>query len=488
MPWVSHFRWGAWLAVAWGLCAAGADLGGPNLPVLATDSSQYLRLQRTLMLLSRSSTETRNPVRILFFGQPFESAGWWTNLVDHLRGIYPDADIVAENRCLNLHYSEQLVRFAETEVITFRPDLVVLQCSGNHYETQRLVGLIRERTSADVLLMSVPLRGTDRPDEPTDPAVIVPDKRKPQPKPEHWNAYVNHVWYGGVAEEFGVAFADIRRAWKSYLVENSVPNTRLIPDGVHYSAEAENLIFDLLKPWFNAPGWMPIQDPWDNPRVSTYRVPQDVSWVGRRLKLEFNGNRVDAILAGLAGGGCQIMLDGVPIRDHPQLTSHGKCSNLPGSRIPALLRVGNVAPLVDEKWVARVFDISTNGAVVKFRFEVRGTKTGEDGQGSSEFEFLSRSHRVRIEPQDWNIGFAAKRFSAKLPDSFEVTWETQFRGVHDLPSKEGAADPRGTVPLAFGLDGGRHTLELIANSEAPARIQALRVYRPSRPVEKPRKR
>lgn len=436
-------------------------------------------MQRTLALLAKSSPENRNPVRLLFYGQPFQGGSWWTNLVVHLQESYPNAEILAENRCVDLHNTDQLVRLAESAIFPFRPDLLVLCTIGDHHETRRLVQMVRERSSADVLLLTVPPRTAEALNEVTDPTVIAPDPKRPALTPQSFNSYFNYVWLPMVSDEFGAALGDLRTGWKKYLRDNNLPIGRLAADGTRFTPEAESVTAELIKPFFNPPTWVTPEDPWDNPRVNTYEIPRDVSWSKGRLRLEFTGNRVEAVLDSALDSAVDILLDGKPPGDLPPLRIAGRPSNIPGTPWPALLRVGNHSLLLDETWTATIQDVSTNGGAIRFRFAVRGSKTGPDGEGSSDFEFLSRSHRVVIQPADWNLAFVAKRYAATIPSTFDVQWSSEFQGANALPSGAGQPGRRTSLVVANGLEPGRHVLEITANTPGTSALKAIRVYRPA---------
>lgn len=52
-------------------------------------------VQRTMHLLSSSTPEQRDTVRLLFYGQSITEQGWWRTVVDDLRQRFPHAHLIA---------------------------------------------------------------------------------------------------------------------------------------------------------------------------------------------------------------------------------------------------------------------------------------------------------------------------------------------------------------------------------------------------------
>jgi hypothetical protein len=123
--------------------------------------------------------------------------------------------------------------------------------------------------------------------------------------------------------------------------------------------------------------------------------------------------------------------------------------------------------------------LETNADDSRWRFEVLGSCTGEDGEGVSTARFVSRSGRVVIEPSDYGVKRAFDLRHILTPVGFEVKWrvEPMFCDVYQAPR---VSDPsrEQSVILALGLSNSKHTLELYARSKTTPPITALRVYRP----------
>jgi hypothetical protein len=160
-------------------------------------------------------------------------------------------------------------------------------------------------------------------------------------------------------------------------------------------------------------------DPMNEGGVRTYQVGSDVQWQGGVLTLPFAGNRIE-IIQGISPAdtarSAQVFIDGKRPSDLAGLYGFTRTTPYPGSAWPCLLRVTSEAQLQVEEWTLALKDVSPD--LKRFKFELTGSLTGPDGEGSRE--------------------------SATV--------------------------------LAQGLDNGAHTLELRAARPLP--IAAIRVYQP----------
>ena len=114
-----------------------------------------------------------------------------------------------------------------------------------------------------------------------------------------------------------------------------------------------------------------------------------------------------------------------------------------------------------------------------FTFTLTGSKTGADGEGRSDARFVSKSGRVVIETNDWNVAYATSLAGIKpVPEKFDVKWKDEPRFVDEFVSpgvKDAASET--AVTLAQGLPNTKHTLEISGSEATP--IAAIRVCRPA---------
>lgn len=432
---------------------------GLAAPAVAGDSAGT-HLQRCLGLMASSTPTRRNTVRVLFYGQSITQQDWWKYVAEGLRRRYPHANLVVENRAIGGFPAEFLVKTAETDLYPFEPDLLIFHAYGSHFEYENIIRRVRERTVADVLMQTDHLDAAARLDEETDPARL---------KPADGHAWMNHVFLPTTAVKYGCELADVRAGWKKHLRANNLTPQDLLKDAVHLNARGEGLMAALVSPHLtNAPAKPP-----DDGRATTFVVGRDVHWQGDTLTLDFDGTRVEAVCKPGRAAPAAVRIDG----RKPSETSFAwtRTTPYPGSILPSLLRVAAEAPPVAEEWVLTIRDAKPD--LTGFNFTVRGSVTGDDGEGRADTRFVSRSKRVVIDPADWFL-FLGRRVSGKtLPADFVVRWTVLAQGVDAFVSP-GVADPtvETTVSLARGLPNGKHRLTIAGAPDVP--IAALRVYRP----------
>ncbi|HXG62433.1 MAG TPA: SGNH/GDSL hydrolase family protein [Planctomycetota bacterium] len=423
------------------------------------------RIQRTMSLLAESTPRRRSTVRVLFYGQSITEQAWWKEVAEDLRRRFPHANLVLENRAIGGFASQLLVKTAETDLYPFYPDLVIFHVYGSHLEYENIIRRLRERTTAEILLQTDHVTRDEDLTEETDPARLTP---------ANWSAWMNHVFLPSIARKYGAELVDQRRLWKEYLRAHRLPAARLLRDAVHLNAHGCYLMAEIVKahlrhdPRLSDGSWKE----W----VRTYEVGKDLFWKDGALALEFEGNRVDAIVAPGSAAPVAVRIDGRKPSEFPELYGRTRTTAYPGSIWPCLLRVTADKPPVVEEWTLTLTEISED--LQRFRFRVEGSRTGPDGEGNGSERFVSRSGRVVIDPADWNFAYALKVFGRKIDAGFRIRWKVVPFFVDELVSS-GGTDPavETVVTLAQGLPGGRHRLELLGGGpQAP--VRALRVYRP----------
>ena len=116
-----------------------------------------------------------------------------------------------------------------------------------------------------------------------------------------------------------------------------------------------------------------------------------------------------------------------------------------------------------------------------FRFRISGSKTGEDGAGDSEHEFVSRSKRVAMDVIDMHyVPITIEKSNNPGATSAVIQWKSvgYFSDEFAVPEKR---NPFGetVVVAAQGLLNGKHVIEIAGSPETP--LAAIRVYRPPLP-------
>ena len=452
--------------------ALGADDTRPLPDAKFPDPSGWGRnVQRTMRLLATSTPEQRNTVRILFYGQSITEQKWahWGEV--NLRTRFPHANLIIENRALGGFASQMLVKTAETDLYPFQPDLLIFHVYGAHDKYEDILRHTRARTTAEILIQN------DHVTKPSD-FTEETDATKLPPAGQHWDAFMNHNWLPSLARKYGAELCDQRALWKDYLTQNKLEPKALLRDSVHLNAHGEWLMAECVQAYLRYDpklGRSPTED-W----VKTYTVGKDLHWIDGKLRLVFDGSRVEVVCQAGSAAPVAVRIDGRKPSEWPELYGFTRAMTQPAGKWlvkwPVIAPVGSQAPLLVEDWTLEV----TRDAQSEQRFTgtLTGSKTGPDGTGASDERFVSKSGRVVIETNDWNVAYALSLGGIKpVPERFTVKWQVKPRFVDEFIAPA-VKDPaiETTVTLAQGLPNTRHALEL-TGSETTA-IAAIRIYRP----------
>ena len=476
-PWRlgSGYFSGAWL---WVLGALFLALHAPAVettpypPTHFPDTSGWGRnIQRTMRLLATSTAEKRNTVRILLYGQSITEQKWTRLVEEDLRRRFPHADLIVENRALGGFASQMLVKTAETDLYPFQPDLLIFHVYGAHDKYEDIIRRTRERTTAEILMQN---------DHVTKPADFTEetDAAKLPPAGKHWDAFMNHNWLPSLAKKYGAELCDQRALWKAYLTENKLEPQALLSDSVHLNAHGEWFMAECVKAYLR-------YDPKLGPSaaedwVKTYEVGKEVKWVDGKLRLDFEGSRVEMVCQPGTAAPAGVRIDGRRPSEFAELYGFTRAVTKPEGKWlvkwPVIAPIGSQTRLLVEDWTLAVTKDAQNEKL--FVFTLTGTKTGSDGEGRSDARFVSKSGRVVLETNDWNVTYATSLAGIKpVPEKFDVKWRVEPRFVDEFVSP-GANDAsiETTITLTQGLPSTKHTLEVSGDSATP--IRAIRVYRP----------
>lgn len=436
----------------------------PAPPPWHPDPEQREHLRRSLTLLSTSTPADRKTVRVLFYGQSITQQGWWKEVERYLHSTYSNANIIVENRAIGGHSSQLLVKTAEADLYPFQPDLLIFHVYGSHIEYENIIRRVRERTCADILLQTDHATSDTSLTEETDPTKLTP---------KQWDPWMNHFFLPATAAKFGACRADIHELWKTYLMAHSLKAADLLRDGVHLNAHGEWLMAELLKAYLAPLPPKSGYDPLNEARVRTVTIQTPAGQQSARV--EFTGTRADLVFKPNAKGSISVLIDGKQPSALPELYSFTRVSAFPLSDWPLVLRVGAISPLVAEEWTLKIDPASTDGKVC--HFALRGSVTGEDGEGYSTNRFVSRSGRVVLEPDDWNIAYSVAVFKRPLPEAYTGTWRAVLQGFDEPRPQSTSAGVEDCLTVAQGLRPGRHVLELRGEGLAEA-VQKVRFYSP----------
>jgi len=419
-------------------------------PPANTDVSKFgWGIQRSMTLMATSTPEKKNTVRVLFYGQSITEQKWWKQVAADLKARFPNANLIIENRAIGGFASQILSRIAEHDAYPFYPDLVIFYVYGDHNRYDEIIHNFRSRTTAEVLMQTEHMALGDQKWPETMSTKLLPE----------------------IAKKYGAELADIRTQWQQYLTDNKLEAKALLTDAVHLNDHGCFVEASLISRYLRHDAKFPTEPCKD--------LVKDVEpkWDGGKLKLEFEGNRVDVIAAAnaTAGAKAKVLIDGKAPSEFPGCYYYTRPNADRGFIWTggAVIRVDSEKPRIEEEWTLTFTEI--NDKRDAFKYKVSGSKTGADGEGGSAGKFVSNSGRVVIDPKDFHWGFEKK----PVNPGFEIKWKCKPLSVdtYSIPATPATGIENATT-LAQGFPNEKHTLELISEDGKPLPIQTLRVYKP----------
>ncbi len=449
----------------------------PEPKKLEFNGEAGLGIQRLMKRIEASTPQHQNTVRVLFYGQSITEQKWASMVSDGLRQKYPNVHFIIENRAIGGFASDLLVLTSEADLYPYYPDLLIFYDYGRHDRYEDMIRRTRERTTAEIILQTDHLNSADNLTEETDPAKI---------SMQQWSSWFPNVWIPSLANKYHVGMVQQRALWKDYCEQNHLDPRNLTVDGTHLNDQGNFLMARLVGAYFVRRSQ--YDDPVTENEVRDYLTPKDVTWQGNNLVFPFVGNKIDIIAEPGAVGTADVLIDGRKPSTFAELYQPTRVSGFPGIGWPIIRRVDHVAPQVVEDWTATATDFSPDGK--HFKFTVQGSITGPDGEGNSDERFVSKSGRVVLEPNYWNMSYSFALMQGPwakdknkpafvTPKEIVATWKVLpfFADSYTSPA---IPDPSVETPvtLAQGLSNGPHELQLIGRA-GPLKFRAIRVYHPS---------
>ncbi len=465
-----------------GLATGDLELLPPPIPYGS-------RIQRTMKLLATSTPEHRNKVRILCYGQSIMAQAWWRVVQADLRQRFPNADLEMVNLSLGGFMSNDLIHSAETDMIPFYPDLVLLHdyMRNGPEELEALYGGLHHRTTSEMLTLTHHV---------AFPGIFAFNAHKHD---------AESVLINETANRHGFEVAQIRDNWKHLLAllhpdtEQRVAAQNYLQDQVHLGKRGEQLMQQITTRHFEfrsdqKPSWLE--------KIRVYlpdgtRWPQtgdEYPWLGspltKSLKFEYEGNRIDLIAAPVAGvpGSAKILIDGQAPSTIPGLCVATRTSLAEGSPWPYIKHVQTGGQPLPQEWTLTYTKVTprhqSDGKPANFEieFDLVGSITGPDGSGSTRERFVSKSGLITIDPA-WFLpaGFWPSIKSQRPIVGTAVKWKTITKGVDQWKAKPGLNPAtEDHVVLAQGLSNSKHVLEIIPDNDGALALRCLIVHQPGR--------
>jgi lysophospholipase L1-like esterase len=394
-------------------------------------------------------TNGTQQVRVLFYGQSITEQKWTEQVSDWLKNAYPSVQFVIENRAIGGHSSQILWKTAEADLYPFQPDLLIFHVYGDADDYERIIRNTLTRTTADVVIQTDHLAAKD--------ALIAPTGSF-NPK-ENWTEWWNTQFLPDLARKLPITLLDVRTPWRKAAQAQPNQARSFLTDDVHLNDRGcdlmASIIIDGLKELVKKA----------QPKSSKV-IETPLNWVGDHAILDFQGSRIDVV--GSRPSELQVEIDDIPVENHPDLMTKTRTTPFPDSNWPLILRTSHDRPLLAEDWTITLQNIDPTGTAGSF--SVKGSVTGEDGNGCIDKTFRSSSGRVIIQPDDWNLGYCVRVFKKPVPDNSQV----KFQVIHQFETKTSKLATDCT--LFQGLTNAHHKLKLTLKS--PNKPSSVRIFRP----------
>ena len=460
------------------------------------------KLARTMSLLE-SGAYTHRPVRIIFSGQSIET-GWTWFLIQRLRERYPGTEIIAENRAIGGWFVWRMQKLLKHEILRWQPDLVLFSAyQGTAEVWERFISEIRGETTADIIIR------TQHGDRGISNVVSAAQFYGPE-----------SVMLHRLAQKYDVELVEASQEWFDYLAANKLPPMALLRDGIHLNEKGEALMTMLYERHFkynaaSRQGWANTVRTFDVGRFLEDNKTDEIllegdgwSRTGRgyaqssnatdKLKLKFTGTRVDLVMPPFRRGGASILIDGK--KPSAWNLFHG---TRPQGRTravwPPIMTYHTGKNMQAETWLLTLMEGSVDSDPKKanryVKFKLAGSKTGFDGEGRNDKNFVSNSGRITILTTDWQE--AMNPPDPKTPplvmqaftNQPQTVWHILPDGIDVLAAKDVWAkdtdyysgQPYDYVTVADGLPCGVHELTLspLPNERNhPFTIAGVEVHRP----------
>ena len=445
-------------------------------------------LTRTFAQMAASTAEKPATLRVLFYGQSIVRQNAWCEMViDDWKRRFPTVKFVVKNLAIGGYTTDALSHCIESDIFPFYPDVLFFHDYGDVTGGYgHILGEVRKRTTAEIVVWSSHLRFDEKPDRIMN---IVHDL---DPANGKWDRDVMAAdrtkRIRALADDLDLVFVDLQGNWCNLLLANKWSPKKLIGDSIHMNNAGfphySKILIDNLTP-----------GPADASTESSGRISRlpfaEAAKVGKNgdITVAFDGNRIAAISNGR--GFCdpalgqfapygEVLIDGVPVRDIPSqwiFTRSSPINNwFPGCDTPMK---GKTA-LQDERWTLTVTSYVTNAKPKYVTYRVEGSKTGFDGEGCSTNTFVSKSGRVVI-PGPWLASTCNPwKIAGPRPEVSKTYWNSVLVSAAYYGPRPAGEE---TV-LAQGLTNGKHVLT-IRNPHGELGIGSFVVNKPNPKWDRP---
>jgi len=414
------------------------------------------RIRRTMHLLSTSTAERPNRVKILFFGQSITRQNYSRKIIEEqLRQEFPHAQLEVLNTAIGGYQAPKSLLVMHHTLIPHQPDLVVFHVYGgeNDGTYEDIVRNIRAHTSAELITIT-----------------------------HHLDTYGDEVDASresasqlrrDLAETWASESVEVRGNWRRYMEMHELERSDFLTDNIHLNAHGGELWGALQARHFRV---LPASES-DWTDVVTRVVPGadgKLDEIGESFRLPFDGVRVD-VISREGTGRVSVKVDG----REPSGILENWAATLPTSTPidyrPAINRVRLRGEPVAETWTLKVDSCNEDGS--EYTYSVRGSVSGDQGSGDQSTAFQSANGIIEIQPEWFAIQQAIRIKKTALPVPFEVSWDVFPTGPDEWNARPDEDNPSGQTTLVQQLNPGEHVLELEL-LEGEVSLDEFLVFRP----------
>ena len=435
------------------------------------------KIRRAMHLLSTSTKERPNKVKILFYGQSITRQDYSRKIIEaQLREKFPHAQLEVLNPAIGGYTAPKSVHTMFHTLIPHQPDLVVFHVYGGEKDGnyEQIVKNIRKYTTAELIEVTHHL------DDFCD-------------RVEERNAASAHR--KEIAEKYDSELVDVRKDWEEYLSKHCSKVKDFLTDKIHLNRHGGELWGALQARHFEVQKADPRKWQGRISRVDLKKSKQSLlglvnydpdQWVktctglknkvpNARLEVHFMGSRMDVI--SLKGCGmADILVDGKPPSEHLETWAATLPSPTPIDYRPGIMRLGLGGKPVDETWTLTANSVNCDGK--EFNFSLQGSVSGGQGCGDHKSVFRSSNGVIELQPKMFRFADAISIKKKPLSVPFEVKWDVYNTSLEQWKF-EGATEenPSGQVTLVQQLPNTKHLLEIIPRS-GEVEIGEILIYRP----------
>lgn len=370
---------------------------------------KYSGIKRSISLLNTSTIDSPNSLNIFFYGQSIVGGMKSSILIDSLRKRYPTAKISFKSKPIGGFQIPSLVKTAEHDLYHENPDLIIFHAYGGIKDGlfDSFIKRIRKKMSADVLLFD---------------HHFVWDKPKKRLEGINRSHDFDSKEIKKIAKKYDCEYVNVREQWKDYLVNNNIKANELmgntVDPNVHPNEKGYKLLRSIILSKFT-----------DN-KFSDYNIEKDS--LRKVIRLEnnsklitsnFEGNRLELkVNQTNSKAKIKILIDNKNPSKYKDSYYISRPSKGFHSWMPGIKKVsfGDKFP-VEENWAVTFFDIDRKSK--KFKFKIKGSKTGFDGEGNSDKDFLSNSKRILIKKEDFFILEIERILKQEAPSNFQIKFD-----------------------------------------------------------------